>query len=442
MAKRTAVNVVNAVNNYIKKQYNYNLPAVTSQNFSDMAGELRTAPVAVQNDWLDTLINLVGLKIVKNKRQYESYFRKLHRNPIDTFDVQLLMVDLIKAKAFNPKADSDDFFEDEPPRVGVQYSNRVIKLKYPVSVNEESLYGAFISEGAFMDFLDSITIALYSSMEMGDVELTKELINQNIAEGNFRIVTCSKPVDKDTSLAFTQKLKKESADMAVEMGAESNLAGYNTFTPEGDGVIISTTEMSSVIETYSLPWAFDKDLLELRKEGQYIETKSDGFADGKVFAVYADRDAFEIREITGFPKITSQYFGNTLTQKRWLHYWGLYTISYFNNVVIFAAASDVGIASATIGPRDGSDAVNRGEKKEFYVASVTAEEGKLADKFGTYSLQLNTDSDTYIDPYTGVLYVGKSETGTSDGTNNVLRVIWTSHLDSSVEVLTYVKVNQ
>jgi hypothetical protein len=348
------------------------------------------------------------------------------------------MVDLIKAKAFNPKADSDDFFEDEPPRVGVQYSNRIIKLKYPVSVNEESLYGAFISEGAFMDFLDSITIALYSSMEMGDVELTKELINKNIAEGNFRIVTCSKPVNKDTSLEFTQKLKKESADMAVEMGAESNLAGYSTFTPEGDGVIISTTEMSSVIETYSLPWAFDKDLLELRKEGQYIETKSDGFADGKVFAVYADRDAFEIREITGFPKITSQYFGNTLTQKRWLHYWGLYTISYFNNVVIFAASSDVGIASATLAARDGSAAVNRGDKKEIYVSAVVADNGKLADKFGTFAVSGNSDTDTQIDPYTGVLYVGKSETGTSGD----LTVTWTSHLDSSVTATLTITVNQ
>ena len=99
--KMTAVNVVNAVNNQIKKVYNVNLPAVTAQNFSDMAGALRAVPNQVQNDWLNSLVNLVGLQIVKNKRQYESYFRKLHLESIATFDVQLQMTDLISAKTFS-----------------------------------------------------------------------------------------------------------------------------------------------------------------------------------------------------------------------------------------------------------------------------------------------------------------------------------------------------
>ena len=138
--KRTAVNIVNAINNTVKKQYNVVLPTVTEKTFSDMASALRTAPSAVVNAWEENLINLVGMQVVKNKRQYESYFRKLHKGEIPTFDIQLEMTDLINARVYSPEANANEFFEDDRPDVATQYANQILKVFYPVSINEESYW--------------------------------------------------------------------------------------------------------------------------------------------------------------------------------------------------------------------------------------------------------------------------------------------------------------
>ena len=439
--KLKAVDVVNAVNNQIKKVYSVNLPAVTEQNFANMADALRAVPEQVQNDWQNSLINLVGLQIVKNKRQYESYFRKLHLEPIATFDVQLQMTDLIAAKTYSPNADSADFFADEQPDIKTQYVNSVIKLKFPVSINEESLYGAFLSTAAFDSFLNSIEVALWSSLEMADVTIVKDMISKNIEQGNVYLIPLAKPSDQATALAFTKEVKQIANDMKVEMSGEYNLSGLSTWTPEEDGMIFSDTEVEAVTDVYSLAWAFNKSLLELKKDGQFITMAKDALAGGNVYALYADKYAFEIRDIVGFPKVAQQYFGNTLTSKRWLHYWALYAMSFFNNVAAFIKPAAVGLTAATLGTDDGVTALNRGGVAWVKVKTLTVPDGKYADKFGEFTVKAYTvetveseevytevtpANGTMIDVHSGKLIISPNETA------DVVQAVWTSHLDSTV----------
>ena len=452
MAKKLkAVDVVNAVNNQIKKVYKVNLPAVSETNFADMASALRAVPEQVMNDWQNSLINLVGLQIVKNKRQYESYFRKLHLEPIATFDVQLQMTDLIAAKTYSPNADSADFFADEQPDVKTQYANSVVKLKFPVSINDESLYGAFLSTAAFDSFLNSVEVALWSSLEMADVTIVKDMISKNIEQGNIYLIPLAKPTDQSSALAFTKEMKQIANDMKVEMGGEYNLSGLSTWTPEEDGMIFSDTEVEAVTDVYSLAWAFNKSLLELKKDGQFITMAKDALAGGAVYALYADRYAFEIREITGFPKVAQQYFGNTLTSKRWLHYWCLYTMSFFNNVAAFIKPANVGITSATLDTDDGIYALNRGATTWVKVKSIVTPDGKYADKFGQFTIKAYTVDDTdpdnpvytevtpadgtMIDVNSGKLIIAPNETA------DVVQAVWTSHLDATVTATLGITIN-
>lgn len=440
----TALNVVNVINQEVNKVYATALPAVTAATFSNMAAQLRKAPQPVQNAWHENLVNLVGMQLVKNKRAFESYFRKLHLGEIATFDIQLQMMDLINARSYSPDADSDDFFEDEKPDIATQYANSVAKLKFPVSINEENLYGAFISQDAFMNYMGTIETQLYSSLEMADVTLVKQLISQNVAEGNIYLVPTAKVVDQATALGFTAKLKSIASDMSVEMSPKYNLSGYNTWTPKDEGVIISDTDTQAVTETYSLAWAFNKEYLALEQGGQAITMANDSIADGAVFALYADRYAFEIRNIVGFPKTVSQYFGNTLTLKRWLHYWALYTISYFNNIVGFADSTKVAAAAdvqtLTIATRSGSAAMNKGASDQVYVSALaltTAANtaGKVFDKFGDYSIAGNNSANTVIDAKSGKITIGKDETAST------VTVTFTSHLNSNVTATLAITVN-
>lgn len=440
----TAVNTVQAINNQIQKQYPITFPAINQSNFSDMASALRTASGPVQNAWQDELVNMIKDNILKNKRTYESYYRKLHLAPIPGFEYQLQMIDLIEARAYSPDADADDFFADEKPDVATQYVNYPQKFKFAVSVNIENLTAAFTSEARFMDFVGQIEANMYNSMEMSDVKTVNYMISQNIEQGNIFLVPMAKPVDQTTALAFTAQLKALAEDMAVELSPEYNLSGFNTFVPRDEGIVITDTDTKAVTETYSLAWAFNREFLDLQQGGQAITMKANSICGGKVFALYGDRYAFEIRNIEGFPQTRYQEFGNTLTTKRWLHYWAQYTMSYFNAMAAFADSTAIDSnPTIALGLADGTTAVNKGVKNQVKVSTFTPTTGKIFDKFGSYELSGETSDNTIIDQYSGKIKVGKDETGSdvSGLTGKYITVTWTSHLNANVTATLNIKIN-
>lgn len=432
-----AVNIVNVINQQVNKQYGTTFPAITKDNFSSMADQLRYAAPNIVNAWQDELINLVGMQLSANKRAFESYFRKLHLGETTTENIQLQMMDLIAARTFSPDADADSFFEDDKVDVGVQYMTSMVKTYFPVSINEDTLNASFVSQEAFMNyFLNVVDTQLYSSLEMFDTTTVKELIAQNVREGNFYLYPVAKVTDQATALAFTAKLKGIAADMSVEYANKYNLAGFNTWTPRDEGIIITDTDTEAVTETYSLAWAFNKEFLSLQQGGQAITMANNSILNGAVFALYGDRYAFQIRNKVGFPKTASQYFGNTLTLKRWLHYQALYAVSYFNNMVAFADQSKISSSvAATLATRSGNSGLNKGAKDQVYVSALTISDNGIFDKFGTYAITGANSSDTVIDENSGKIVIGKDETAAS------ITVTFTSHLDADVTATLQLTIN-
>lgn len=434
MAKNlTAINIVNVLNKQVNKVYNTSLPAVDKSTFSRFADQLRAAPDIVRNGWCEGLINLVGMQLVKNRRAYTSYFRKLRGEETPGTDIQLIMTNLLTVRSYSPDADSDDFFADEKPDTRAQYLQVNYKGKIPLSVNEDTLYQAFLTEEKFMSYLDSLVLTMYNTLEMTDVNLVKELVTRNIKEGNIRIEAADKPTNQEEALALTNRIKAAAGDMAVEMAPGYNLAGMDTFTPPEDGIIFTDTETRAVLETYALPWAFHENYLSLEKDGQGIVTKSGAF--GKVHTMYADRLAFEIHPVIGFPKMTEFYNGSTLTLKRWLHYWAVYAMSFFNNCLAWAPAADIDITSATLKTYSGSLNANRGEDVINMVDKIVVPQGKVGDKFGTWAVAGAESEDTVIDEQSGKLLIAKDETA------KTLTVTWTSHIKSSVTARQTITIN-
>ena len=205
--------------------------------------------------------------------------------------------------------------------------------------------------------------------------------------------------------------------------------------------------IAAINKNYNLAWAFNENYLDLQKEGKAITMASSALAGGNVYSAIFDRELFEIHNRVGHPKITSFYNPGTLEMERLLTCFTLYGMSLYHNSLWFIDPSAVGIDSATLDTRSGSKAANPGDIVEIYVDSVTATTGKYADKFGTFSLQPETvtSQDTYIDPDSGELFIGKDETGADVGAgdnNKYIRAYWYSHLDANVYAEILIKINQ
>ena len=428
-ASKSAVGIVNAITEATNTVARAQLPFVTKETFSDFGKQLTVAPDEVRNAWIDNFYNLCGLQIIMGKRMYESYFKKLYREPTYTENIALFMVDAIKAKAYDKNATSR-ILENEPPRVGTQYIQSVLRRMYQCTDIEELLVAAFTSgEGGFMSLLEAETTQMYSSMEDDNVEMIKEMLTKNIEEGNIRIVPITKPDTKDELLAFMRKVKTIGGDWDAERSREWNLAGFRTYSPADDHYFLLNTDMNSLNEVYNLPWAFNQDYLSLKSEGKAIVMGSSGLADGNAYAMMFDRDFFQIRDKVGFPKYRSFVNDGTLAINRMIHIWTILGLSYFSNAAVFIDPSKVAEpTAATLATRDGSLAANPGEEKELYVSAITAASGKYADKFGEWHILAasKTSAKTTIDKDSGVLTIGDDEEGV-DGT---IVVTWKSHLST------------
>lgn len=434
-ASKSAIGIVNAITQATNEVAHAQLPFVTAQTFSDFGKQLTVAPDAVRNGWIDNLVNLCGLQIILGKRMYESYFKKLYREATLTENIALYMVDAIKAKAYDKNATSR-ILENEPPRVGTQYIQSVLKRQYQVTDIEDLLTAAFTSEGSFLSFMDAVTTQLYSSMEDDNVEMVKAMINANISEGNIRLEPVTQPDTKDDLLGFMRVVKRIGSDWAVERSRKYNLAGYRTFSPKGDHYFLMNTDMDALNEVYNLPFAFNQDYLKMKSEGEAIVMGSDGLGD--VYSMMFDRDFFQIRDRVNHPRFTSFFNPATLSQNRFLTCFTVLALSFFSNAVAFVDPTKIAaVVTPTLATRDGSVAANPGEEKEVYVSALEITGDGVFDKFGTWEVKENSSSKTTIDPDSGVLTIGEDETGTE----GEITVSWKSHLDASVGASLTITIN-
>ena len=448
MAKRKAISgsgIINTIVQATNKVAKPELPFVNQQTFGNFAKALASAPDSVQNAFMENLTNLGFLQKFVSQREFESYFRKLYGEDILEDQMVLYAVDTIKARAFDPD-DVTRFLENHPPRVGQEFIQSSLKRQYQLSTLEDVITAIGQGEGYFLNFYNNCVTAMWNSYEHDNLIAIKEMINEQIEAGNLRLVPVTTPTDQASVLAMKVEVDTIASDWESDLTREYNVAGYNTHTPESELFYLFNNRINALNSNYNLAWAFNEAYLDLKKDGRAISMDSKGLAGGNVYAAIFDKTFFEIHNRIGHPRVTSFMNPATLAMNRILTCFTLYGMNLFANSAWFIAPSAVGIESMTLDTRSGSKNANPGDVVEIYVDSVTATSGKYADKFGKFQLHdvTVTDPDTYVDPDSGELYLGKNETGVElDGLEGkYVRVYCFSHLDENVYGEILIKINQ
>ena len=425
------VAIVNAVNNQIGGMYGYEFPIVDSKTFKAMSAAFMNAPDNVKNAYIDTLRNVICNVLVKKVYTSSNPFRKLYRDPsVLTGDgdqyIEEVAIDQFIPLAYEMTGNPETFFKSAPPKVKVQFLCNVLRKKYEVTLNTFTLQPAFQSLNSFSNYVDKVTTRLYADMDEDDKEEIMAALDGVIEGGNMRIVPATRPVDSPTALQFSKMLDVISRDLAFKRRRDYNVQHLSTKTSEDDAVIIVAGDVIAVQNNYNLAWAFNRNYLELSKNGQIIPVDSDGLADTRVFAIYTDDDFFRIHPVQGFPILKKWENGDNLEEKRWLHNWKMVNFSYASNAVAFVEPKDIGVKSVELLDKDGNKASNvkKGHFLQLALPKVTPVDGKLADCFVDYTITGQLSDHTRIDQ-DGTLWVATDETAPT------ITITGTSHLDTS-----------
>lgn len=394
-------------------EYGQRIPEATQDNLKDVGKALFDYKVGM-NEFIDTLINRIGMVIVK-RRNYQNKLRSLKRGFLEYGDsIQEIMTDIAKAFEYTPDVpvnNPGDVFEQVKPKVLEAFHKVNRENYYKVTINEAMLKRAFVSYADFDSFVASVFDSLYNADEWDEYLLFTHLLG-SVASETYQ-VSVVKPTDKTTSEAFSIQLRSQALSLEY-MSRKYNQAGVATHTPLSEQILILRSDIVPVIDVTQLANQFNLSFGQ-PLSGRVIVIDSFGEENDNVLGMIIDAD-FSMIYDTRY-ETTSIYNPQHLYWNYFLHHHQIISSSPFSNSIALVTGSITNtINSVTLMPSVAT--VMKGTYQQF---EAVVDYNGSPDTSVTYTVKAPTptsgdaialSSGTKISN-TGLLQVGIDEANTS-----------------------------
>lgn len=372
----TSVDILNAIRNNASANYRDYIPQAdpTLESVRAIGTILMDYP-ALQNEFLNALVNRIGRVIVTSK-MYDNPWNMFKRGMLEFGEtVEEVFVEIAKPFEYDPETAESEVFKREIPDVRAAFHILNYQKFYKVTVQREQLRQAFLTWDGVTDLISKIINSMYAGANYDEFLVMKYLVAVNILNGRLKAVEISDPGTVANMKSVVGTIKSVSNGMEF-MTTEYNQAGVHTYSDKRDQYIILTSDFDAIMDVEVLASAFNMDKADFM--GRRVLVDSFGsldnarlavlFADDPNYvpltpaelaalatipAVLVDRDWFMI--LDNLLEFTDQYNGQGLYWNYWLHVWKTLSVSPFANSAVFVPGVP-SITSVTVSP----DAVTAG----------------------------------------------------------------------------------
>ena len=369
----TSVDILNAIRNNASADYrNYIPQADDSLDSVRSVGNILMNYPALQNEFLNALVNRIGRVLVTSK-MYDNPWNMFKRGMLEFGEtIEEVFVEIAKPFEYDPETAESEVFKREIPDVRAAFHILNYQKFYKVTVQRDQLRQAFLTWDGVTDLITKIINSMYAGANYDEFQVMKYLVAVNILNGRLKAVKIA--VDRDASVAANAKsavncIKGVSNGMEF-MTTKYNQAGVHTYTNKRDQYIILTSDFDAVMDVEVLASAFnmdkadfmgrrvlvdsfaslDNDRLALlfKDDENYVPLTQDELdLLATIPAVLVDRAWFMI--LDNLLEFTDQYNGQGLYWNYWLHVWKTLSVSPFANSVVFVPGVP-SVKSVTVSP--------------------------------------------------------------------------------------------
>lgn len=434
----TSVDILNAIRNNASADYrNYIPQADDSLDSVRSIGNILMNYPALQNEFLNALVNRIGRVLVTSK-MYDNPWNMFKRGMLEFGEtIEEVFVEIAKPFEYDPETAESEVFKREIPDVRAAFHILNYQKFYKVTVQRDQLRQAFLTWDGVTDLITKIINSMYAGANYDEFLVMKYLVAVNILNGRLKAVQISDPSNVTNMKSVVGAIKSVSNGMEF-MTTEYNQAGVHTYTDKRDQYIILTSDFDAVMDVEVLASAFnmdkadfmgrrvlvdsfaslDNDRLALlfKDDENYVPLTQDELdALATIPAVLVDRDWFMI--LDNLLEFTDQYNGQGLYWNYWLHVWKTLSVSPFANSAVFVPGVP-SVTSVTVSP----DTVTAGAGQTVLLTAkvVTA---NFAPQTVTWSVAKNAKATVDI--------TGKVVIGTDAKTGDKIVVTATSTFDST-----------
>lgn len=400
-----------------------------------------------RNAFINT-VNVIGLTIIK-RNQWE--------NPWEVFankgtlkrgqSIREMIIDLAKVHDYNENYENKKrFLDTEVPDVLSYIHNINFQKWYETTVNESMMYMAFDDEDdGLLDFIVAVTENLYTSYSYDKYLVDKYQLCRRMVDGTIRAINI------DANLEPRQILSKMKAvsNKMVFMTPNYNPAGIRKATPRNKQYLMLDTEREAINSTEILATSFFKDEAEAKTNfaliDSFSETDEKRLAEvlGSAYIPFTEEEKQQLAGVLGVI-ISEDFFMDylyaldtdredgkqetdfinptTLDRNIFLHVWGIFSTSPFENSVLFT--TDVpDIKSISLSPATAT--VTKGQTLKL---TAVADTRGLANKSVIYSVEtgnavVKQDGTVYIPADTTDTEVTIKATSVFDNTKTATATI-------------------
>lgn len=372
----TSVDILNAIRNNASANYRDYIPQAdpTLESVRAIGTILMDYP-ALQNEFLNALVNRIGRVIVTSK-MYDNPWNMFKRGMLEFGEtVEEVFVEIAKPFEYDPETAESEVFKREIPDVRAAFHILNYQKFYKVTVQREQLRQAFLTWDGVTDLISKIINSMYAGANYDEFLVMKYLVAVNILNGRLKAVEISDPGTVANMKSVVGTIKSVSNGMEF-MTTEYNQAGVHTYSDKRDQYIILTSDFDAIMDVEVLASAFNMDKADFMgrrvlvdsfgsldnarlavlfaDDPNYVALTSDELAAlATIPAVLVDRDWFMI--LDNLLEFTDQYNGQGLYWNYWLHVWKTLSVSPFANSAVFVPGVP-SITSVTVSP----DAVTAG----------------------------------------------------------------------------------
>lgn len=394
------------------------------QSVRNIGGIIMNYP-ALQNEYLNALMNRIGRVIITSKLFYNPW-SGLKKGLLEFGEtVEEIFVNIAKPFQFDPAVAESEVFKREIPDVQAAFHILNYQKFYKATISNDQLRQAFLSWQGITDLIAKIVDSMYTGANYDEFLTMKYMLARNILQGRMNVTEVA-PVSAENAKTIVSTIKGVS-NVWEFPSTNYNLSGVTTQTEKRDQIILLNAKFDAVIDVEVLAVAFNMEKAEFM--GNRILVDSFGALDtarlnllfkddpnyvplsqaelsalDAIPAVMVDRDWFMIFD--NFYNFTENYNGQGLYWNYFYHTWKTFSVSPFANNTVYVAGAPT-VTSVTVTPATAT--VLKGQSLHLTANVVTT---NFAPKSVTWTMTGNTSQDTHIDIY-GNLFVAEDETGTT-----------------------------
>lgn len=376
------------------------VPELTQDNIREYGASIMQDS-ALQNEWLHSLINRIGLTVIKYK-SYQNPLRRFKKGKLELGEtIQEIFVGLIEEKVGGGFPDEDNLgslFKVSNPDVHTIFHKINRKAKFPVTIDQQKLRTAFTSHNNLNNLVSAIISQLYTSDEVSEYVTMKSLLKNYDDKGLFKKVTVPALTTPENVKKAVVEIRAMSNSLTF-MRDDNNSLNVPTHTPKENQIIMVNPRFDAQMDVEVLAEAFNMSKAEFLAERILLD---DFGGMENVVAILVDKDFFMVYD--QLFELTSVFNQEYLYWNYFLHHHGVYSVSRFANAVVFT--TDVLEEVTSVKLTSTLDTVAKGNTEKLTAVVAGGYSSAV-----TYAIKGSISQETNVSDK-GFLYIGLDEKAT------------------------------